>query len=194
MIGVRAACRLNRILDLLMNDWRVLLPLFAFFSSASASAAITGGEPKLSESDKARIAVVAQNALEDDAISESQYRSTLYWLNTYPCSGVERATSQTVKLRLEKAIAKNENWADVKVLGFFKYQSWRIVYVSNQISDEPYLFYAQNPLNAKSLGAWAGAANIFETQDILNWAIKEIPNIPQELASCFAWHVTLNRS
>ena len=185
--------RLNAALGLLMKDCRVLLAFLAVLLGARASAEIAESEPKLSDSEKSRIAVLVESALKDGEISQSQYRSTMYWLNKYPCSFIEQAVSDGTKVELESAIATSEKWVGVKILGFFKFENWRIVYVSNGVSDEPYLFYSGDPLTSKSLGAWGGAATIFETEDMKNWTVKTFLQVPQELARCFAWHVTLNR-
>ena len=185
--------RVNAALGLLMKDCRVLLAFLAVLLGAPVSAELAASEPELSDSEKARIAVLAEGALKDGEISQIQYRSTMYWLNTYPCSVIERAVSEATKVELESAIATNERWVGVKILGFFKFENWRIVYVSNGVSDEPYLFYSGDPMTSKSLGAWGGAATIFETEDMKNWTVKTFPQVPQELARCFAWHVTLNR-
>jgi hypothetical protein len=40
---------------------------------------------------------------------------------------------------------------------------------------------------------WSGAATVFETSEIEQWILENAPGIPKRLASCFAWHVTLNR-
>ena len=185
--------RLNAALGLPMKDCRVLLAFLAVLLGAPVSAELAESESELLGSEKDRIAVLAEGALKDGEISQSQYRSTMYWLNTYPCSVIERAASGATKVELESAIAANEKWVGVKILGFFKFENWRIVYVSNGVSDEPYLFYSGDPMTSKSLGAWGGAATIFETEDIKNWTVKTFPQVPQELARCFAWHVTLNR-
>ena len=68
------------------------------------------------------------------------------------------------------------------------------MYAGTHVSDEPYLFYPSDPLSAKKpVAAWSGAAFIFETSEIKDWILKNAPGMPDQLSSCFAWHITLNR-
>jgi hypothetical protein len=114
--------------------------------------------------------------------------------NASPCDGIDRSLSDTRKAQLELVIAKGERVAKIQVLQSFKSGSWQIIYIENYVSDEPFLFYPSDPMITKPITAWSGAATIHEEKEMKAWALKNAPGIPEDLASCFAWHVTLGRA
>ncbi len=61
-------------------------------------------------------------------------------------------------------------------------------------SDEEFLFYSHDPLTSAPVTMWSGAAAYFEEHEIKIWTLRNAPGIPPKLASCFAWHVTKDRS
>jgi hypothetical protein len=167
-----------------------LLLLFAF----SAHAGELASENPIPEQEKKRVARVLKDVLSDKTITQRQYEQAMVWLNSTPCNGVDRSLSESRKKELTPAILKQEGLERVDVLQAFKSDGWIIVYVNTYISDEPYLFYSGDPAMAKRpITAWSGAAFVFETSEIKDWVLKNAPGIPDRLASCFAWHVTLNR-
>jgi hypothetical protein len=111
-----------------------------------------------------------------------------------PCNGIDRSLSEAQKVKLAPVIAKEEKVAKVKVLESFKSGNWHIIFIENYVSDEPYLFYSGDPMVAKPITAWSGAATIYEEQEMKEWTVKNVPGIPGNLAGCFAWHVTLERT
>ena len=154
----------------------------------------TVSEPPLSEQSKKHIAHTLEEILGDKDITQQQYKQAIVWLNSSPCDGVDRSLTESRKAELASAIAKQEKLKTVDVFQSFKIEGWFIIYVNTYISDEPYLFYSSNPVTDKRpVTAWSGAATIFETTDIERWVLQNAPGIPPRLASCFAWHVTLNR-
>jgi hypothetical protein len=167
-----------------------LLLLLAF----SAQAGELVSEKPILEQEKKRVAQVLKDVLRDKTITQREYEQALVWLNSTPCNGVDRTLSESRKKELASAILKQEGLERVKVMQSFKSDGWTIVYVNTYISDEPYLFYSGDPIMAKRpITAWSGAATVFETSEIKDWVLKNAPGIPDRLASCFAWHVTLNR-
>jgi hypothetical protein len=111
-----------------------------------------------------------------------------------PCGGIDRSLTEARKVKLAPAIAKEEKVEKVEVLRSFRSRNWYIIYINNYISDEPFLFYSSNPMTTKPISSWSGAATINEEQEMKVWTIKNVPGIPKKLASCFAWHVTLERA
>ena len=110
-----------------------------------------------------------------------------------PCDDIDRSLSETRKAKLAPIIAMEEKVERVKVLQSFRSGNWHIVYIANYVSDEPFLFYHGDPLTTAPIIAWSGAATIYEEQEMKIWVLKNVPGIPENLASCFAWHVTLDR-
>jgi hypothetical protein len=167
-----------------------ILLLLAFSAHAEEKAT----ENTIPEQEKNRIARVLKDVLNDKTITQRQYEQAIVWLNSTPCNGVDRSLSESRKKKLASAISKQEGVNRVDVFQSFKDDGWTIVYVNTYVSDEPYLFYSSDPITAKRpVTAWSGAAFVFETSEIKDWVLKNAPGIPDRLASCFAWHVTLNR-
>jgi len=111
--------------------------------------------------------------------------------NATPCDGIDRSLSEKRKAELAPAIAKEEKIEKVKILETFRSGDWTIIFIENYVSDEPYLFFHGDPMKTKSITAWSGAATIYEEKAMREWTTENVPGIPQNLARCFAWHVTL---
>jgi hypothetical protein len=167
-----------------------ILLLFAFSVHAEEK---TTAQP-IPEQEKNRIARVLKDVLNDKTITQRQYEQAIVWLNSTPCYGVDRSLKESRKKNLASVISKKERLDRVDIFQSFKDEGWTIVYVNTYVSDETYFFYSTDPITAKhSVTKWSGAAYVFETSEIKNWVLKNAPGIPDRLASCFAWHVTLNR-
>jgi hypothetical protein len=110
------------------------------------------------------------------------------------CGGVDRGLSDEHKAALATAIAKQLNVSKVDVLGSFKSGDWSIINVDSHEADEAFLFYAENPLTNHYITLWSGAATTNEEASIRDWALKNAPKIPSQLATCFAWYVTKGRN
>jgi hypothetical protein len=156
--------------------------------------ALGASEPPLSEDDKARIIQVLKEVLQRKAITQEQYNKQIEWVNLNPCEGVDRSLIEANKSQLANSIAKQLKLNSVDILQSFRVDGWSIIYVNTHVSDEVYLFYSGDPIAAeRPVTEWSGAAMIFETSEIEQWILDNAPGIPKRLASCFAWHVTLNR-
>ena len=120
-----------------------------------------------------------------------------------PCSGVGRALSEQQKVQFAPRIESHlkaqfdprlESFLQVQpadVKQAFHFGRWYIFYVDDHATDSPYVFYSESPLQAaRYVTVWAGWAQPTETAEIQEWAVKNAPNIPRKLASCFAWYVT----
>lgn len=81
----------------------------------------------------------------------------------------------------------------MSVFASFRSSGWSIVFSDASAGDSPYFFYSKDPMTGvKPLAAWSGAATIFETSEVAEWVRQNVPGIPERLANCFAWHVTLS--
>ena len=173
---------------------RSLLVLILMALALSARSDQAAKEPPLSERSRAQALRVLAEALADKAITQPQYEEALAWVRASPCDGVDRALSPERKRQLGRAIARQEKLKKVDVYQSFSDAGWSIVYLGTQVSDNGYFFYAGDPLlAAKAVTVWGGAAMAFETTDIAKWVSLNVKGIPNRLAQCFAWHVTLNR-
>lgn len=177
-----------------MQCIKKLIILATVVSLITPLAALGAGELSLSAEHKAEIKTTLSDILQDKEISQQQYAQALAWVEATPCKGVERQLIKNPAPRLASAIAQQLQVKAVDVLQRYRYAGWSIVYVDTHVSDQPYLFYSGDPIQAKHpVTLWSGAATLFETSDIEQWVLQNAPGIPKTLASCFAWHVTLNR-
>jgi hypothetical protein len=172
---------------------RILIYILLLIA-CSVCSAFGASESPLSEDDKTRIIQVLKDVLKLKIITQEQYNKQIEWVNSTPCDGVDRSLAESKKDGLAKAIAKQLQLTTVDVLQSFKADGWSIIYVDTHVSDEAYLFYSSDPIAAaQPVTEWSGAATVFETSEIEQWILENAPGIPKRLASCFAWHVTLNR-
>jgi hypothetical protein len=110
-----------------------------------------------------------------------------------PCDGVDRSLTVEHRSAWAPEIAKQLSVSSVDVLQSFRVDGWNIIYVDTHQSDEVFIFYARDPLTSHYITSWSGAAASNEEETIKDWTLKNAPNIPLKLASCFAWHVTKDR-
>lgn len=150
-------------------------------------------EPTLSVDDKAGLVKILGEALRDNDITQPQYDQSVSWVNATPCTGVDRGLTAKQQAQLEAAVAKQQKLKKVSVFESFKSDGWYIVFSDASVGDSPYFFYSKNPMKgAKPLTAWSGSATIFETSEVAEWVKQNASGIPERLANCFAWHVTLS--
>ena len=109
-----------------------------------------------------------------------------------PCRGVSRGLGDSDQRRWAPVIAARNNWKDVKVLQLFQVSNWRIVYLDNAVTDNPYLFFSGDPAESQTIVMLGGGAALFDYDDILGLVLSKVPGIPERLAECFAWHVTFS--
>lgn len=150
-------------------------------------------EPPLSDERKAHLLAVLHDAWRNKDIDRRRYDQSVAWVNSSPCSGIDRSLTPQAQRQLESAIANEQHRAQVAVSDIFRSKGWSIVYTDASDGDEPYLFYSRSPeQGAHPVTIWSGGGAIFETTDIARQVMKDAPGIPPKLAECFAWHVTLN--
>jgi len=124
-----------------------------------------------------------------------------------PCGGVDRsldaamraqwapAIEAHLKAQLDPRVGPLVRVQAEDVLHVFRVKRWHIVHVINHATDEPFVFYAENPAHAPAYRTvWAGAAAFGETREMEKWARANAPGIPKKLAGCFAWYVTRGRA
>ena len=109
-----------------------------------------------------------------------------------PCDGLELQLTNERKTTWALAIAKQLN-TKVDVLRQFGTGNWSVVDVSPHDADELFLFYRAEPTSQPYIARWSGAVRIDEEASIKKWVLTNAPNIPSQLASCFAWYVTNGR-
>ncbi|WP_035374425.1 hypothetical protein [Pseudoduganella violaceinigra] len=97
------------------------------------------------------------------------------------------------KKNWSEAIAKQLGVPSVDVLSTFASRQWRVVYVDTHQADEVFLFYPNVPAEGTYINMWSGAAMRSEGAAMEEWALKNVPGIPKQLASCFAWYATAGR-
>lgn len=107
-----------------------------------------------------------------------------------PCDGVDRSLSPQRKAILEPSIAKQLGVRSTEVLESFRADKWTILLVGAPQADDLFLFYSQSPIDHHYITLWAGAAREDEEDQIRTWVLQNAKGIPNQLASCFAWHVT----
>lgn len=112
---------------------------------------------------------------------------------TTPCNNVKIELTTNKNDKLCSAIASQLNVEDIDILQTFTFKNWSILYVDPHVADMVFLFYNSNPLKKHFVYSWSGAAMSNEELSIQNIVINAISNIPQDLAYCFAWHVTRDR-
>lgn len=151
-------------------------------------------ETPISAEDKARLVKILGEALQDNDITQEQYAQSMAWVNASPCDGVDRELTAGSQALLEVAIAKQQQMKKAQVFESFKHNGWFIVLSDTSSGDNPYFFYSKDPTEgAAPVAVWSGAAMIFETSHVVNWVKQKVPGIPERLANCFAWHVTLSQ-
>ena len=150
-------------------------------------------EPPLTTENKERRVHILGEALRNKDITQKQYRQSISWVNATPCDGVDRSLTAQRQAQLEVAIARERGRKRVRVSESFMSDGWFVLFTDASEGDEPYLFYSKDPVKGgRPVTAWSGAATIFETSELAQWVKKHASSIPDRLANCFAWHVTLS--
>ena len=127
-------------------------------------------------------------------ISPSQRVDVERWTKLAPCVNVRQKLGQFREREIARAVSKTQGFPNSKVLGYFEFKGWRIVFTNASPGDEQYLVFDRDPVKgAKPVASWSGAATIFETSEIRDWLLAEAPRVPKPLADCWAWQVTLGQ-
>lgn len=110
-----------------------------------------------------------------------------------PCDGVDRHLNSSEASQLSIEVGHQLNTANVEILQSFKSHDWTILYIDSHEADPAFLFYSGNPLSQRFITLWSGGARTDEEQIIHAWLKDNVKDIPNDLARCFAWHVTKDR-
>ncbi len=159
---------------------------------AGFSAAVYADSNSLSEAAQARLQHLLEAGRQDGSISAHQYRQTQKWLTTSPCATVQQQLTAADKEALRAAVARQFAQHDVEILQSFQAGGWYVLYATAGDADTPYLFYPQHPAQAhQPLLRWSGAATFFESEAVYQQLRTEAAAMPDGLARCIAWQVTL---
>lgn len=108
-----------------------------------------------------------------------------------PCQEMHLKFNEKSKTELGRAFAKQLKIPKAAVDRSFFYKGWSLFYVQTYVVDPVYLFYSGNPLTNAYVGKWSGwVGEAHQAPKLKDWALKNVPGIPPELAACFAWFVT----
>jgi hypothetical protein len=107
------------------------------------------------------------------------------------CSAVHEGVTEAQKSAWHSAIDRQLNGRLLDIRQAFSLADWIVVLVDAREADPPFLFFHGDPAKTRFVTMWSGAAMRSEKKLVKDWALKSAPGIPNDLAACFAWHVTL---
>lgn len=167
---------------------KIRLLAVALMGAACAAQADHGAdEPRLTAESKALRVEILKDALRNKNITQEQFEKSVSWVYATPCDGVDRSLNAKRRAVVGAAIAREQGLRKVQVFESFRRDGWSILFTDASVGDEPYLFYSRDPVTgAHPIGAWSGAAVLFETSEIGQWVRENVPGIPARLADCFA--------
>jgi hypothetical protein len=115
-------------------------------------------------------------------------------LASAPCEGVDRGLSADRAAQLSHRAAELFHDPSAKALQSFAYDGWTIVHVDLGKSGSAFAFYRSDPLAGGYVTVWRGAASFDEASQIKEWTVENVPEIPNQLARCFAWRLATSRA
>jgi hypothetical protein len=107
-----------------------------------------------------------------------------------PCDLVHRGITEAQRKEWSPSIDRQLNGHLASINQAFALSGWVIVFVDAKQADPPFLFFHGSPAKTHYITMWSGAAMRSEQAQTKGWALREVPGIPDGLASCFAWQVT----
>ncbi|MDK9358049.1 hypothetical protein QQF54_12545 [Lelliottia sp. V106_10] len=110
------------------------------------------------------------------------------------CKGMVTELNVSEKITLENNVKRQLKVDGVNVIKFFKDKGSSIAYIETFDADEVFLFYSGDELKSDYISMWSGAAGISEQKTIEEWARKNVPGIPYELAKCFSWYAIYRKA
>jgi hypothetical protein len=148
----------------------------------------------LSTEAKLRMTQVVSEGLQSGDITKKQHSDFLQWVNSEPCRGVALTASESRLKAVAFSISEVEGFPNSRVLAYYEYRGWHVIFTDASSGDERYLVYNGDPTRRlKPVDSWAGAFTIFETTELRDSIVRKVPNIPRKLADCAAWQVTLGQ-
>ena len=159
--------------------------------------AVAAGGPDahgpLGAEEQVRLRALLKEARDSGSATQVQFIATSARLGTDPCKHVNRELTASDQAQLELALAKNLQIPNVEVYSRLSIGKWLVIHSNVSPGDPTYGFYSSDPLKGgKPVAFWSGGAPFFEVGDIAKWASDNVPGVPEELAECFAWSVTLS--
>ncbi|MCB1607347.1 MAG: hypothetical protein KDI71_10270 [Xanthomonadales bacterium] len=153
--------------------------------------AVAGTSP-LTESDKERFRVLVAEALASEDANQKQYDDVIMRLDADPCRNVDVLVSKEEERELENALSESFSLASVDVFSTFQFGSWFVIYSDISPGDPTYGFFPSDPRQGgEPIKFWAGGDAFYAVGDIAEWTIANVPGVPEELAECFAWSLTM---
>ena len=109
------------------------------------------------------------------------------------CINVHEGVTEAQKKAWDTSINRQLNGRLVRINEAFSLADWVVVFVDAREADPPFLFFLGDPAKTHFVTMWSGAAMRSEQKAMKGWVLKNAPGIPNDLAACFAWHVTLGQ-
>ena len=107
-----------------------------------------------------------------------------------PCEGVARGRGEeALSIRIDAQLHDPK----ARALQTFAYDDWKIVQVALGNSAEVFVFYSADPLSSDTVAVWREAKDLDGVSQAKEWTVENAPGIPNQLARCFAVHVTAVR-
>jgi len=107
-----------------------------------------------------------------------------------PCEGVARGEGAP---SLSTRVATQLHDPKAKAFRTFAYDGWEIVEVALGDAQNAFVFYSADPLSSDTVAVWRGAKDLDGVSQAKEWTVESAPGIPNQLARCFAVHVTAVR-
>ena len=93
---------------------------------------------------------------------------------------------------MENALSESFSLASVDVFSTFQFGSWFVIYSDSSPGDPTYGLFPSDPRQGgEPIKFWAGGDAFYAVGDIAEWTIANVPGVPEELAECFAWSLTM---
>jgi hypothetical protein len=109
------------------------------------------------------------------------------------CAKVHEGVTKAQKKEWSSSINQQLSGRLTRINQAFSLSDWVIVFVDAREADPPFLIFHGNPARTHFVTMWSGAAMRSEQKAMNDWALKNAPGIPNDLAACFAWHITVGQ-
>ena len=111
-----------------------------------------------------------------------------------PCVGLYNHVNGVDRKLISINIQRYLSDKSIDVVELYSINNWYFVHVASEKTDDAFLFFNQNPIKRRPISVWAGAARLDEGASIRRWVSSNVPGIPNRLAKCFSWRVTVGRA
>jgi hypothetical protein len=108
-------------------------------------------------------------------------------VRSLPCDTTTTTLSEKQTTYLSVMLESQLKAKYATVLNSYRVGDWYLLYVDTFVADPAYLFYSADPLEHRYVAIWSGAAKETEQPELVAWARKNAPGIPEDLAKCFGY-------